>query len=58
MYRFKSACSDPQPHPPNFFSNIHVYIMVVEIFGKLALEVGSYLEGSVCEVACAKSGLV
>ena len=35
---FKGACSDPQPHPPDFFSNMKI----------LVLEVESYFEGCVC----------
>ena len=36
------ACSDPQPHPPTFFSNI-MKILVPEV--------ESYLEGFISEVA-------
>ncbi len=36
---FKGACSDPQPHPPNFF----------QTYGDFGTEVESYLEGFVYE---------
>ena len=45
---FKGACSDPQPHSP-IFSNVDI----------LVPEVGSYLEGFMCEVSCMhKFGIV
>ena len=42
----KGACSDPQPHPQLFFSNI-----IMEIF---VPKVESYLEGFMCEIVCTK----
>ena len=41
----QGACSDQQPHPPNFFFKRQ----------DLVPEVDSYLEGFVCEVGRAKS---
>ncbi len=41
----KCACSNPQSHPPLFLEHKEI----------LAPEVESYLEGFMCEVACARS---
>ena len=38
--KFKGACSDPQPHPPNFFKHMEILLPEVE----------SYLEGFVYEI--------
>ncbi len=36
----KGACSDPQPHPPNFFKPMEILVPEVDL----------YLEGFMCEL--------